>query len=94
LAAVQPEAVQEIDTVIIAQRKPHSIPHPATGTCPAGCTLSETIGCWLQRRRELVADLAAARGSDDAEVLAGDLAAAERTIDVLIGFGIRRRGRP
>jgi hypothetical protein len=35
----------------------------------------------------LRADLAAARGSDDAEVLAGDLAAAERRIDMLIEFG-------
>jgi hypothetical protein len=79
---------------IIAYPKPQPLPHPATGTCTAGCSLSETITCWLRRRRELVADLAAAPGSDDAEVLAGDLAAAERAIDVLIGFGIGRKGRP
>jgi hypothetical protein len=49
--------------------------------------LSETIKCWLHRSRLLRADLAAARGSDDAEVLAADLAAAERQIDTLIVFG-------
>jgi hypothetical protein len=45
------------------------------------------ILCWHRRRRELLADLAAARGSADAEVLRADLAAAERTIDALIAFG-------
>jgi hypothetical protein len=67
--------------------KPHPIPVPVVEQCPAGCTLSETIECWLRRSRELRADLAAARGSDDAEVLAGDLAAAESRIDALIAFG-------
>jgi hypothetical protein len=45
------------------------------------------IQCWLHRERELRADLVAARGSDDAEVLRADLRAAERTIDRLIDFG-------
>jgi hypothetical protein len=60
---------------------------PVTEECPAGCALSETIACWLRRRLELRADLTAACGSDDAEVLAADLRAAERQIYALIAFG-------
>jgi hypothetical protein len=45
------------------------------------------ILCWRRHEHELRADLAAARGSADAEVLAADLAAAERTIDALIDLG-------
>jgi hypothetical protein len=45
------------------------------------------ILCWLRRERELRADLAATRGSTDAEVVRVDLAAAERQIDALIDFG-------
>jgi hypothetical protein len=41
----------------------------------------------LRRERELRADLAAAPGSDDAEVLSADLRATERRIDALIAFG-------
>ena len=63
------------------------IPVPAADECPAGCDLADTIACWLRRRRELRVDLAAARGSDDAEVLAADLRAAERQLDALIAFG-------
>ena len=87
MAAVQPEAAQEIDMLSIAYPNPQPIPVPLVEQCPAGCTLSETIACWLRRIRELRADLAAARGGDDAEVLAADLAAAERQIDALIDFG-------
>jgi hypothetical protein len=36
LAAVQPEAVQEIDTMSIAQPKPNPIPATLLGSCP-GC---------------------------------------------------------
>ena len=71
----------------LTRPKPHPIPVPPADACPAGCTLSETIACWLRRSRELRADLAAARGSDDAEVLRADLSAADRTIDALIDFG-------
>jgi hypothetical protein len=47
------------------------------------------IQCWLRRERELRADLAAARGSDDAEVLWANLRAAESRIDALIALGRR-----
>jgi hypothetical protein len=83
----QPEAVQEIDTVIIAYLTPKPIPLPAVAQCPTGCDLSAAVRCWSRWRRELRADLAAARGSLDAEVLAADLAAAERQIAALIDFG-------
>ena len=71
----------------LTHSNPHPIPVPTAESCPAGCSLSETIACWLRRSRELRADLAAARGSADAEVLAADLAATERQIDALIAFG-------
>jgi hypothetical protein len=45
--------------------------------------------CWLRHERELSADLAAARGQADAEVVAADLAAAERRIDALLTVGRR-----
>jgi hypothetical protein len=45
--------------------------------------------CWLRHERELRGDLVAARGSADAETLAGDLAAAERRIDALLAAGRR-----
>jgi hypothetical protein len=73
----------------IAYRKPKLISIPTVEQCPAGCTVSETIACYLRHERELRADLAAARGSDDAEVLRADLRAAERRIDELVDFGRR-----
>lgn len=65
----------------------HPVPPPTAHTCPAGCDLPDMILCWLRRERELRADMAAARGSDEAEVLAADLDAAEREIDSLIALG-------
>ena len=70
---------------IIAYLKPTRVPIPVTHQCPAGCDLPDMIECWLRRERELRADLAAARGSDDAEVLW----AAESRIDPLIALGRR-----
>jgi hypothetical protein len=40
LAAVQPEAAQEIDMPSIAYPKPHPIPVRVADECPAGCDLS------------------------------------------------------
>ena len=71
----------------IAYSNPQPIPVPAVDECPAGCTLSEKIACWLRHERELRADLTAAHGSDDADVLHADLRAAESRIDVLIALG-------
>ena len=64
--------------------RPHPI--PVAEQCPAGCDVIRTVACWLRRRRELLADLTAARGSDDAEVVRADLVAAERHINALIDF--------
>ena len=77
----------EIDTVIIAQCEPTPISPSIHEHCSAGCDLADATLCWLRRERELRLDLAAACGSDDAEVLAADLRAAERRIDALIAFG-------
>ena len=74
--------------VTIAHAEPAPIAVPILDRCPAGCDLNRAVACWL-RRRELLAELAAARASDDAEVFAQDLAAAEYTIDHLIKFGRR-----
>ena len=71
----------------IAYPKPPPIPVPLGQQCPASCDLSQTVICWLRRHRELLSGLAAARGSDDAEVLRADLRAAEGQIDALIEFG-------
>jgi hypothetical protein len=71
----------------LTHAKPKRIPVPAIDECPAGCDLSRTLLCWLRRRRELRADLAAAPESHDAEVLCYDLRAAERRIDRRIEFG-------
>jgi hypothetical protein len=73
----------------MAHPKPHPTPVPAFDECPANCTLPDMILCWLRRSRELRADLVAAHGCADAEVLVADLAAAERQIDALIAFGRR-----
>ena len=66
---------------------PQPIPVPVTHECPAGCDLPDMILCWLRHERGLRADLAAACGNDDAEVLSADLRAAQRQIDALIDFG-------
>jgi hypothetical protein len=67
--------------------KLNEIPVLVHHRCLADCDLPDMILCWLRRERELRADLAVAPGSDDAEVLARDLAAAERRIDMLIDIG-------
>jgi hypothetical protein len=54
--------------------------------CAICLTVSEEITCWLRVERGLWADLFAARGSDDAEVLAFDLRAAGRQIDALLAL--------
>jgi hypothetical protein len=74
---------------IIAYPKPTRVPILVTHECPAGCDLPDMVLCWLRRERELRADLVAARGSDDAEVLRADLRAAESRIDALIALGRR-----
>ena len=73
----------------ISYARPIRIPNTLAVECPGGCDLADMIACWLRRERELRADLATARGSDDAEVLRADLRAAERHIDALIETGRR-----
>jgi hypothetical protein len=70
----------------IAHLKPHPIPVPEAQECPADCDLSRSVLCWLRVPGELLADLAAGCGSDDAEVLRADLRATARRIDALIDF--------
>ena len=72
---------------MIAERNAEAIPTPVLAQCPMTCDLAETVACWVRRERELRADLAAARGHADEEVLAADLRAAKRQIDALIGHG-------
>ena len=74
--------------MIVAHPKPQPIPAPVADERPAGCTLSETIACWVRRRRELLADLAGASGSPDAEVLRADLRAAEEQSDYLLALAL------
>jgi hypothetical protein len=45
--------------------------------CPVGCELPDMIRCWSRYLRELRADLEAARGHPDEEVLVFDLRNAE-----------------
>jgi hypothetical protein len=66
--------------------KPQPIPVPVASDCSAGCDLGRAVRGWLFGRRELLADLAAARGRDDAEVLRTDLAPAKRRVDARIEF--------
>lgn len=64
------------------------LPVPSHDVCPAGCTLSEMLQCWLRYEREIRADLlaATASGSPDAEVLASDLRSAEEHTDRLLAL--------
>lgn len=75
--------------ITLPESKTSPIPLPVDDRCPAGCDVSSALLCWLRRRRELLTDLAAARGSasPDVEVLHADLVDADRRIDGLIAFG-------
>jgi hypothetical protein len=55
-------------------------------TCPAGCDLPRIIRCWSRYLRELRADLAAARGHPDEEVLVYDLRDAEAQLARLLAI--------
>jgi hypothetical protein len=62
---------------------------PAAGhyyTCPAGCDLPDMIRCWSRHLRELRADLDAARGYPDEEVLVVDLRNAEAHVAGLLAI--------
>jgi hypothetical protein len=76
--------------VIITHREPTPIRATAHEHCSAGCDVSSAVRCWLRHEREVRADLLAARtaNSPDAEVLVGDLQAAEKRTDHLLALAL------
>ena len=71
----------------IAYPEPTRIPITLAFECPGSCDLPDMILHWLRRERELRVDLFATHGSDEAEVLRSDLAAAELHVNVLLRHG-------